>query len=158
MSKKTLEGRIIRIPDESTVIINLGSDQGVTLNAIFSIFGAPETVTDPFSKENLGTVIVVKAKVAATAVYDRFTIASSIWTQTSLKGLSGGGLGGLFTSQTVGEKLTVDPTQIKPWLARSQAPVAIGDTVRTEVNVPDEKPKANPGAKTPTAPPSPTAL
>ncbi len=41
-------GKIIRIVDKTTAIINLGKNHGIKDSSIFSIIGNPEPIIDPF--------------------------------------------------------------------------------------------------------------
>lgn len=145
---RTIRGRIIRILDTTTVIINLGRKNGVTPQSIFRILGDPETIEDPASGEVLGSLTVVKAKARASQVYERFTIATSKWTTRSSPayGLLGmepayGLLGmNILKDQVVehGEELRVDPNEVKPWRAESEAPVQLGDEIEVSVPISEE--------------------
>jgi len=122
MPRKKITGRIIRILDTRTVIINLGRESNVKDSSIFHILGEPEPVVDPFTEEELGRVRVVKARVKASQVYDKFTVATSKWTKYySQIDLVGGILG---HTEVVDEgELRVEPDDVKPWRARSEVPV-----------------------------------
>lgn len=138
-----IQGKIIRILDKRTVIINLGKNHGIADHSIFSIIGDPESVVDPFTKEELGLVSVVKAKVKAVQVHDKFTIASTKWIATHFKLTANIGvqLGGLFDQETVDEgELLVSSMDVQPWKAKSETPVKVGDIVEVEVPTPP-KPK-----------------
>lgn len=140
-----ITGRIIRILDKRTVIINLGSLDGVTTSSVFSIMGEPEPVIDPQTNEELGKVTVVKARVKAVEVAERFTIATSRWTETRVKLLDT-----VFNLQLVmgyesetevideGE-LNVKTSEIEPWKAKSVIPVKIGDKVEVSIRDKDEE-------------------
>ncbi|MGQ9627325.1 MAG: FlgT C-terminal domain-containing protein [Anaerolineae bacterium] len=130
-----VRGRIIRIPDDRTVIINLGRKHGVRDDNIFSILAEPEPVVDPFTGEELGRVSVVKAKVAASQVYDKFTIATTRWTERTWPPPE------LFGVEKVVDEggLRVRKEDIQPWKAKSGAPVQVGDVVEVEVMVEEEE-------------------
>lgn len=133
---KKIQGKIIRILDTRTVIINLGKNHGIRDSSIFSILGSPEPVIDPFAQEELGLVSVVKAKVKAVQLHDRFTIASTKWYSTYFKATAniGAQLGTLFDTEMVDEgELRVNSTDVKPWKAKSETPVSVGDIVEVEV-------------------------
>ena len=121
-------GRIIRILDRRTVIINLGSADGVLSDSTFSILAGPEKVVDPETKEELGEVLVVKAKVRASQVFESFTIASSKWTEvrSSYIGRLVGGTGAERVEVDQGE-LRVVQKDLQPWKAWSEEPVTVGD-------------------------------
>ena len=137
----TISGRIIRIIDNTTVIINLGREDGVQSLSVFSILGAPEPIIDPVSSETLGHVSVVKGKVRASEVFDKFTIATSKWTTFS---------SGLFPmtynvlasipgleAREQGRELYVSDDEVQPWKAETEDPVSVGDEV--EVQIEDEQ-------------------
>lgn len=131
-----IQGKIIRIVDKTTVIINLGKNHGIRASSIFNILGNPELIIDPFSKEELGLVSVVKAKVKAAQVHDKFTIASTRWSSTRLKFEAnlGAQIGALFDTELVDQgELLVDATDLQPWKAKSETPVKVGDIVEVEV-------------------------
>ncbi|MEQ9278862.1 MAG: hypothetical protein RLN83_05155 [Balneola sp.] len=134
-----IKGRIIRILDSRTVIINLGKNQGITKDSIFSILAEHEEVIDPQTNEVLGKVNVVKSKLKAATVEDKYTIATTSWTRSSAQiQIMKQFFGGLdYESQEIdwGE-LNVSEDQIQPWKAREELPVNIGDEV--EVNVSSE--------------------
>lgn len=130
-------GRIIRILDRRTVIINLGSADGVLSDSTFSILAGPEKVVDPETKEELGEVLVVKAKVRASQVFESFTIASSKWTEvrSSYIGRLVGGTGAERVEVDQGE-LRVVEKDLQPWKAWSEEPVTVGDEVEVWVTAP----------------------
>lgn len=147
MASKTIKGRIIRIVDSRTVIINLGSKDGVSSSSVFKILGDPEAIIDPFSREELGEVNIVKSKVKASLVEERFTIATTKWTDVLFKT----SISTFFTSpsdrlfqDSISEEhdegeLNVKKEDLKPWKAKSEIPVKVGDEVETEIYVADKK-------------------
>lgn len=68
-------GKIIRILDESTVIINLGARDGVGERTRFGIYTATEDIIDPESGEVLGPYRRRKAVVVTSEVHDSFSVA-----------------------------------------------------------------------------------
>lgn len=132
-----IHGKIIRIVDKTTVIIDLGKNHGITDDSIFSIIGSPEPVIDPFTEEELGLVSVVKAKVKAAQVHDKFTIASTKWTTTRLKfgeSTLATQFRSLFEIEAVDEgELLVDSADLQPWKAKSERPVKVGDIVKVDI-------------------------
>jgi len=153
MPTKTIKGKIIRILDKRTVIINLGRERGIKESSIFYILGTPESVIDPFSKEELGRVTVTKSRVKATQVFEKFVIASTTWVNKTQTFLNKDILAAITSMEkvqgveTVSEKvdegeLNVKESDIQPWKAKSQIPVLIGDEVEVEVEIKTEKPIA----------------
>ena len=137
MARKTINGKIIRIIDTKTVIINLGTNDGITNESYFNILGEPEEIIDPFSNSILGSVNVVKAKVKTSQAYDKFTIATTNWISHNIKLANpfASGISQFFeTVETDTGELKVDKTEVQPWKAKSEMPVKIGDTVTVEVD------------------------
>ena len=127
--EKKIRGKIIRIVDTNTVVINLGRIHGVNASSIFSILGKPETIIDPFTKETLGVVSVVKGTIKATSVSDKFTIASSKWSGVDVLA----GLWNTSGNRNINSELRVKEEDIKPWKAVSEDFVILGDEVEVAV-------------------------
>ena len=140
MPKKRIRGRIIRILDNRTVIINLGRRDYISLDSVFRIPGEPEAVIDPFIEEELGYVSVIKAKLGVSQVYERFTIATTKW--TTIYSTLFPTVADLFAdsveTRVIDEgKLLVNPEDVQPWKAQSEIPVGVGDYVEVEVSIPE---------------------
>ena len=136
MAKKTIKGKIIRIVDNRTVIINLGKKDGVTDKSYFQIVGESEDIVDPFTKEKLGAVNIVKANLKASNTFEKFTIATTKWETTSLKFQSSLAqqMQDFIKTEEIDEgELKVDESEIQPWKAKSELPVRLGDTVTVDV-------------------------
>jgi hypothetical protein len=142
---KTIKGKIIRIVDKRTVIINLGKEHGVKYDAIFSIMGEPEQIIDPDSKYVLGEVKIVKSRVKAKEVADKFTIATTQWVEVRNQLFSKvfNRLNEGFERTEIDEgELFVDEKDLKPWKAKSEFPVRVGDLVQVEIEEKDTVEKA----------------
>ena len=88
-------------------------------------------MVDPFTNEELGRVLVVKAKLAASQVYDKFTIATTRWTEPAFSAAFRQAFG---MEKIVDEgELRVRKEDIQPWKAKSEIPVQVGDVVEVEV-------------------------
>lgn len=122
--RKKIKGRIIRILDGSTVVINLGREHGVKFGNVFYILSEPEKVIDPLTNDELGSVAVNKATVKASQIFDKFTLATTSINYPDLVKL--------FEVEEQ-HKLPIDPKDIMPWKAASDTPIKVGDEV--EVNV-----------------------
>ena len=66
-----VKGKIAKIIDESTVILNVGAKDGVTSGMRFVIYEEGEEVQDPDTGDSLGAWEVVKGEVAAKHVQER---------------------------------------------------------------------------------------
>ena len=145
MATEKIKGRIIRIIDKNTIVINLGKIHGIDNSSVFYILGEPEEIIDPFSEKTLGTVNVTKNRVKAFQVFDKFTIATTSWTETYYKDSIYKNLFNLtYKSSSVFETetkeidegdLNVNQEDLQPWKARSELPVQIGDEVEVEVKI-----------------------
>lgn len=136
-----IRGKIIRIIDARTVIIDLGSKDHIKDDSIFYILGEPEEIIHPFSGKTLGKVIIIKSKLKSAQVYDQFTIATTRWSVNSPK-LSNNLLDHLIYDQQLIDQgeLFVDPQEIQPWKAKSEIPVRVGDLVEVRVQLHETKP------------------
>lgn len=140
---KTIKGKIVRILDKKTVIINLGSKDGVDKSTTFRILAEPEDIIDPDSGEKLGSVNVVKSKLKAQKVDEKFTIASTRWTD----------YGGLYLANIPGSEtvdygeLNVPDDQIEPWKAKTEIPVKKGDEVEADIKVSESEGADNDSGK-----------
>lgn len=121
------QGRIIRILDRSTVVINLGEIDGVKSGTRFGIFTPEDRIVDPEKNEDLGTYRRRKATVEARSVHPRFTVASppratriveppAVARQRGLAGSSAllGALGGTTRQEAYQPQLPVSPEEIEP--------------------------------------------
>jgi hypothetical protein len=137
-----IRGKIIRILNPETFIINLGSSNRIEEDSIFSILGSPENVVDPNTDEDLGAIQIVKGRLKADKVYDKFTIAVSRWIEATYLDFI---INPLKTKDSVHEeKLFVNEKDIQPWKSLKGNPVSVGDDVETEISVP--RPPAPPNS------------
>ena len=147
-----IRGRIIRILDAETVMINLGKGDGVSRGSVFSVLSESEAVVDPTTRQELGRVQLVKAKVRAAGVYDRFTIAVTKWVVPKTN-LDQRKIQGAANSEVDQEEVLVDLRQIQPWRAVSEIPIRLGDAVEVVVaERKDEKTESDDGASGPPKP------
>lgn len=138
-----ITGKIIRIPDTRTILINLGREDGIDNSSIFSIYGKPELITDPETQEELGNIVLIKAKVKAFQVYEKFTIATTKWREhrASIATGTASALASILgESIEVDEgELNVEEEDIQPWRAKTEEFVQVGDIVEVDVTLPDRK-------------------
>ena len=66
-----IEGKVAAIIDDTTLVLNVGFEQGVQEGTIFSIFAEHDQIKDPDTGEVLGLWEMVKAQVVATHVQPR---------------------------------------------------------------------------------------
>ena len=66
-----IEGKVAAIIDDTTLVLNIGSEQGVEEGMAFAIFALHGEIADPDSGQPLGRWEAVKARVVATHVQPR---------------------------------------------------------------------------------------
>ncbi len=122
------EFKVVRILDEYRIIINAGSENGVTENSSFEIHGVIDNVYDPDTRELLGTISGIKAKVFPVEIYEKMSICKNV------KIISRSALAEAFQSiqltfapeyLNIPQKLNVDKTQISN--PEIYEPIRIGD-------------------------------
>lgn len=79
-----MEGRVSEIIDHYTIAMNIGEDKDVSNGMKFHILEPKIPIKDPETGEELGEYDYIKATVEITTVYEKFSIAKSCETITSL--------------------------------------------------------------------------
>ncbi len=129
-----IEGKIAKIVDEQTVVINRGSEAGVRDGMKFAIFSGGDAVTDPDTGESLGTWEVVKGCVKTTHVQEKLSVCAVIETEQTAeqkkppKTLSSAMVDVSFDKGS-GNKLDVRAADMSG--RPNVGPVAVGDSVRS---------------------------
>jgi hypothetical protein len=122
---KGIEGRVAKIIDVHTVVINRGLAHDVEEDMRFVIYESGEEINDPESGDLLGKFEYVKAKVEVVDVKEKFSTAETYETHTAampaIQALGG---------QTTRKELPLDEeTSVR--LQKGLRPsVKIGDCVR----------------------------
>ncbi len=140
---KIIEGKVIRILDEYSIVVNVGRIDGVTEGMVFVIFTqSGDEIKDPDSGETLGTLENVKDYVSVAHIQDKFATCVAKEVKKILKEgeshgaqtLSGAMMAESMSARPEGskigtEKLNVNTSQIAgvPQLG----PISVGDTVRS---------------------------
>jgi hypothetical protein len=141
-----IEGKVAKILDEYSIVINIGRNNGVVNGMVFAVFvQSDEEVKDPDSGEALGKLENIKEHIFVAHVQDKFSTcvagekeASCGDESHSTHTLSGAMVAEAMTgrpgnSKLSNEKLNVNTSQITgiPQLS----PISVGDMVRAvEVN------------------------
>jgi len=68
---KVIEGKVAAIIDDTSLVLNVGYQQGVKEGMVFVIFAKHANITDPDTGESLGEWEMVKARVAVVHVQER---------------------------------------------------------------------------------------
>ncbi len=69
-----VEGKVAKILDDQSLVLNVGRQHGVTQGMVFCIYATVEDVTDPDTGEPLGTWEAVKGYVQAVHPQDKLTV------------------------------------------------------------------------------------
>lgn len=91
MNEKVSEyhGKVIRILSNEELLINIGSKKGAKEGALYEIYEQGETIKDPDTDSELGTLDYIKAEVEVVTVYKNFSIVKSLehYTETVSTGI-----------------------------------------------------------------------
>jgi hypothetical protein len=111
-----LEGKIAAILDRSTVVVNRGSDDGVSRNDVFWIYSDLGPFFDPDTQENLGVTKKIWGKVVVSTVEKRFCLAKTEYQTKNLAALTG--LANLFGTTIEQIQLPVEESEISRHLTK----------------------------------------
>ncbi|GAX62590.1 hypothetical protein SCALIN_C35_0029 [Candidatus Scalindua japonica] len=137
-----IEGKVAKILDEYSIVINVGRNNGVVNGMVFAVFvQSDDEVKDPDSGESLGKLENVKEHLFVAHVQDKFStcVAGEKETPCSEHGsheaqtLSGAMMAESMTgrpesNKLSNEKLNVNTTQISG--IPKSGPISVGDMVR----------------------------
>jgi hypothetical protein len=70
-------GKIVRILDDHTVVIDLGFEHAIEAGLRFAIYSPSDEIIDPDTNESLGSYRRRKGIVVVDEVHDRFSVAST---------------------------------------------------------------------------------
>ncbi len=124
-----IKGKILRITNEYTVVIDAGREQGVIPGTRFLIYANAGDLTDPDTKKNLGVLEIPKGEVVVKLVQQKYSFAETEFESqkaplAQLLSMS------LITTREVHKPLQVETKDIKP-LPEEIFKVKVGDLVRT---------------------------
>ncbi len=136
-----IEGKVAKILDEYSIVINVGRNSGVVDGMVFAIFvQSDEVVKDPDSSEVLGKLENIKEHVFVSHVQDRFSTCVAGVKETpcveheshGAQTLSGAMMAESMTARPETkintEKLNVNTSQISG--IPQMSPISVGDMVR----------------------------
>lgn len=69
--------KVIKVVDDYQIVINRGSESGITLGSRFLIFGGGEELRDPDTGENLGMLEFVRGKAKVVHVQAKMSTLDS---------------------------------------------------------------------------------
>lgn len=120
--------RIIKIIDDKTVVINAGEKDHIKKGDEFQIYSIGESVIDPETKEDLGTLNTIKEVVSAVDVLPNMSICRHI--DVNYYNPFSSMVSPFSTKEVVTNKcLNVETTQITGGLSQDLT-IKIGDKVR----------------------------
>lgn len=132
--------KIAKIIDETSFIINAGSDENIQQNDKFEIAGANGIkVRDPDTNEVLGKIEAPKGVIYISKVYEKMSLArtkfindgTEVLSQISTQKIVMSGINGIYGQPKEREELNVDPSQITGGLNNTSTdPIRIGDIVK----------------------------
>ena len=73
----SISGKVAKVIDEYTIVINRGSNDGVKEGMRFVVVAEGDEVNDPETGDSLGKWEVVKGRVVALHVQERLTVCTS---------------------------------------------------------------------------------
>ena len=148
-----ITGKVAAIIDDTTLVLNLGSRNGVQEGMVFVVFAEYQEIQDPDSGEALGKWEMVKARVVVDHVQDRMCTACS---PLVIGQDQPGTLSAMMVQHSLGhygqraeerERLQVRASDIG---GRPQTkPIAVGDRVRSLPLEDKRKAAAEPGGDAP---------
>lgn len=154
-----IEGKVAAIIDDTTLVLNVGSEQGVQEGMAFAIFASHGEIEDPDSGQSLGRWEAVKARVVATHVQERLcTVRSPVVGEAPVVGDTRP-LSAMMVEHSVArasgqeqwQRLEVRGTDVR---GRPQnQPIAVGDGARSLTATEDDagKPEAEDDESKPAA-------
>ena len=144
-----IRGKVARILNTRELVINLGSEDGITLGMYFDVMDPKGTdIEDPDTREVLGSIERPKVRVKVSRVETRLSMASTyrskkvnIGGQGGIRDASSGLLSQILTPPKWVTKYETLKTQEKTWedLDEKESYVKIGDPVVQVLDVGDDE-------------------
>lgn len=131
MAKEALEGKVAQVLNERELVINIGSEQGVSRGMRFVVLAPTVEIKDPDTHEILDTLDREKVRVQATDVRRRVTVCATYETTSS----GGGSFIGMFEPRREVTKTLKSSDALQP-LSPFDSYIAAGDRVRQLVQEP----------------------
>ena len=72
-----IEGKVARVINSLIIALNIGKNKGVKEGMKFKILTQEININDPDSREEIGKIYFVKARVSITQVEEKFCLAKS---------------------------------------------------------------------------------
>lgn len=121
--------KIVKIIDEYKVVVNAGGNDFIREGTIFEVYEPGAEVIDPDTKESLGTLDFIKAKLRVVDVFPKMCVCENRETKKVSKFLITA-LDAMTYEQNV--PLNVQTTDISGGYEGVSPKIKVGDLVRTE--------------------------
>lgn len=128
MNKHTL--RVVKIVDPYRIVINVGSEHGLTISDKVAVYAEGQPVVDPETKQVLGTLDRIKAYLNVEFVYDKMSLCINAKTKLSTSWASLATAALDLTGDRAREPMDVDPKAITGGWETGDTTIRIGDPVR----------------------------
>ena len=124
-----ITGKVIRILDEYSLIINVGAKHGVKKGMKFIVYEEGDEIIDPETNKSLGKLEFVKGTIEVVNVQENFSLAMSaeFYPETTIKELT-------FALTRFGgrrKRLPVDENVIEPLQTPVSNKIKVGDKVKS---------------------------
>jgi hypothetical protein len=103
-----IEGKVAKIVDPYTIVINKGSEDGVEEDMRFVIYEQGDEIIDPETRGSLGKFEYVKAKVKVTYIHEKYSVAETYETYSQPPIMATAALAALQTVQVKRRELPLD--------------------------------------------------
>jgi hypothetical protein len=72
-----LEGTVAKLSDQRSIVVNIGSEDGVEESDVFEVYRLGDPVMDPDTGEEIGSIRYTKATVVPKEIMEEMTIMQS---------------------------------------------------------------------------------
>lgn len=125
-----IKGKIAKIVDEYSVILNIGSNHGVLPKMIFDIYDLGDEIKDPDTGESLGKWEIVKGRVMVKHVQEKLSFATVLPREKKKKGTT---LSAQMAAVSMQRKHKEDSLRVKTNQISGMPkikPISVGDHVK----------------------------
>lgn len=120
--------KIVKIPSNSSVVINGGINHSLQEGDLLEVFVVGDPVKDPETGEDLGTLDYIKANLEVVQVYPKMSVCKNADTHKEPSPFSAFST---FTKErSVRNSLNLNENEISGEFAHQDSTIRIGDTVR----------------------------
>jgi hypothetical protein len=129
-----IKGKIVKIIDSRTIVIDRGWKHGVKESTVFEIYQIGDVLRDPDTGEVLDTLDFIKGKVMASTVYENITRCKTLnkhKVSNTLASFGSAVIASGLLDVAVPIDLDVEPTQITGIESTFDKVVKLGDPVRS---------------------------